>query len=207
LRHTLLITFGSFADTPALVQRWVGRRRGWLLAAKLWSLARRASDWDVRPWSQRALHVAFLGQIGLQGGQQMLPLRLGAVGAVPPSRRSAEGVRCSTRAWFRWSRICVEAASCSLRRGPLVSAHAARAALPARRGGLWPEASSRPAGASGEHDRASRRGRLRPGEARTAERAGAERGRSPCHADARRALHVRAHHDTHTGQEIRWDGP
>jgi hypothetical protein len=58
LRHTLLITFGSFADTPALVQRWVGRRRGWLLAAKLWSLARRASDWDVRPWSQRALHVA-----------------------------------------------------------------------------------------------------------------------------------------------------
>jgi hypothetical protein len=188
--------------------RWVGRRRGWFLVAKLWSLARRARDWDVRPWSQRALHVAFLGQIGLQGGQQMLPLRLGAVGVEPPSRRGAEGVGCSSRAWLHWSRICVEAASCPLRRGRLVSAHAARAALPARRGDLWlRRARGRLARAASTivHRAGSgcTLGRLAPRSGRVGEGAIAlPRG---CAVSAARARAPR--HDTHTGQEIRWDGP
>jgi hypothetical protein len=150
---------------------------------------------DACPRSQCAMHVAFLGLIGLQDGQRMLPLRLGAVGAMLRRDAARRHWRLSPRAVpSRSFLVAACEARCTARSSGSTpeAREAAREAWPRR----WPRWIRR-VGASRGRARASRDRRRRQGELAARVTRGSRPPLVPKHRDEPRTP-PRAH----TGQEI-----
>jgi hypothetical protein len=182
MRHTLLILLAHWSLHSSGTADECGYAEAGSSLRSLRSLARRASDWDMRcsPWSHRAMHVAFSTGV-VRRVVSDAAAASGRHRRVPPSHLGTEGVGGSSHEWCRRGWILVKAcAPLSVR-----SARDERAPVVQR----WSLRSGR--SRSGQrHERCAVRDGLvlrwarHPKAPRTAARASVEEGRPPSRANA-----------------------